>query len=75
MTEPTTRSRTGLFLSYRDSRASSSTRFSSSRTTYNDDDDEEQQLIQPHRVVDMDLPPEWYFNFPAQPAPLHVCLG
>lgn len=54
---PTTRTRTGLFLSYRDSRASS-TRFSRSRTTFDDNDDEEQQLIS-HHVVDMDLPPKW----------------
>ncbi|KAK0226094.1 t-SNARE [Armillaria fumosa] len=54
---PTTRSRTGLFLSYRDSRASS-TRFSRSRITFDDTDDEQQQLIN-HHTVDMDLPPKW----------------
>ncbi|KAF8885419.1 t-SNARE [Mucidula mucida] len=55
--DPLTRSRTGLFLSYRDSRASS-TRFSRSRPVYDDTDDEEQQLIS-HHAVDMDLPPKW----------------
>ncbi|KAK0212668.1 t-SNARE [Desarmillaria ectypa] len=54
---PTTRSRTGLFLSYRDSRASS-THFSRSRIAFDDTDDEQQQLIN-HHTVDMDLPPKW----------------
>ncbi|KAG7449517.1 t-SNARE [Guyanagaster necrorhizus] len=55
--DPTTRSRTGLFLSYRDSRASS-TRFSRSRITFDDSYDEQQQLIN-HDTVDIDLPPKW----------------
>ncbi|KAF9268884.1 t-SNARE [Marasmius fiardii PR-910] len=61
----TTRSRTGLFLSYRDSR-SSSTRFSRSRirNSYDDPDatadDEEQGLMSAnHTSVDVDLPPKW----------------
>jgi syntaxin 16 len=61
---PTTRSRTGLFLSYRESRAPS--RYSRSRTNlYNDteEDDEQQGLISAssHRTIDVDpLPPKWY---------------
>lgn len=62
---PTTRSRTGLFLSYRESRAPS--RYSRSRANlYNetdDVDDEEQGLISEsgHRTVNVDpLPPKWY---------------
>ncbi|KAF9071757.1 t-SNARE [Rhodocollybia butyracea] len=59
----TTRSRTGLFLSYRDSRAPSS-RFSRKYSTYDDPssavDDEQQGLIaSSHHAVDMDLPPKW----------------
>ncbi|KAG7098555.1 hypothetical protein E1B28_000489 [Marasmius oreades] len=61
----TTRSRTGLFLSYRDSR-SSSTRFSRSRRRNSYDepdataDDEEQGLMSTnHTSVDIDLPPKW----------------
>ncbi|EKM54462.1 uncharacterized protein PHACADRAFT_174963, partial [Phanerochaete carnosa HHB-10118-sp] len=64
-TTPATRSRTLLFLSYRDSRASSS-RFRRSRTIpqYDDatDEDEEDRLIQPdagHISIDADLPPQW----------------
>ena len=62
---PTTRSRTLLFLSYRDSRASSS-RFRRSRVVPQYDDatgeDEEDRLIHPesaHVAIDVDLPPRW----------------
>lgn len=57
---PTIRSRTGLFLSYRDTRATS-TRFSRSRGAYDDDYDEEHGLISgtSHHAVDVDLPPTW----------------
>ncbi|TFK44709.1 t-SNARE [Crucibulum laeve] len=63
---PTTRSRTGLFLSYRDSRARS-TRFSRSRlNTYDDSyapDDEHEGLINStstaHVAIDVHLPPKW----------------
>lgn len=81
-TTPTTRSRTLLFLSYRDSRASSS-RFRRSRVSPDYDDtageDEQDRLIHPdaaHVSIDADLPPRWYF-----PAPCHVfqhinmCVG
>ncbi|GJE92294.1 t-SNARE [Phanerochaete sordida] len=64
-TTPTTRSRTLLFLSYRDSRASSS-RFRRSRAIPQYDDatgeDEEDRLISPdagHVSIDADLPPRW----------------
>ncbi len=63
--DPVTRSRTGLFLSYRDSRATS-TRFSKqklSRYADNDgDNDEQDRLIgsSSHVTLDVDLPPKWY---------------
>lgn len=64
--QPTTRSRTLLFISYRDSRASSS-RFRRSRviTNYDDpqtDGGEEERLIGSnggHVAVDAELPPKW----------------
>ncbi|PSR78146.1 hypothetical protein PHLCEN_2v7555 [Hermanssonia centrifuga] len=63
---PTTRSRTLLFLSYRDSRASSS-RFRRSRIAPQYDDvtgeDEQDRLIDPdaaHITIDTELPPRWY---------------
>lgn len=65
-TTPTTRSRTLLFLSYRDSRASSS-RFRRHRVVpqfeETDGDDEHERLISPdagHVAIDADLPPTWY---------------
>ena len=57
---PATRSRTLLFLSYRDSRASSST--SHHRYTLDNDGDENERLIDPtkdHIVIDVGLPPKW----------------
>ncbi|KAF5355083.1 hypothetical protein D9756_005287 [Leucocoprinus leucothites] len=64
--QPTTRSRTGLFLSYRDSRTTS-TRFSKRKfSRYADadnvDDDEQDRLIgsSSHVALDIDLPPKWY---------------
>ncbi|KAJ3792264.1 t-SNARE [Lentinula aff. detonsa] len=59
----TTRSRTGLFLSYRDSRAPSS-RFSRKLSNYDEPDtaltDEHEGLIaNTHHTVDFDLPPKW----------------
>ncbi|KAJ3896292.1 t-SNARE [Lentinula edodes] len=59
----TTRSRTGLFLSYRDSRAPSS-KFSRKISTYDEPDtalaDEHEGLIaNAHHAVDLDLPPKW----------------
>lgn len=57
---PTTRSRTLLFLSYRDSRASSST--SHHRYTLDNDGDENERLIDPakdHIAIDVGLPPKW----------------
>ncbi|KAJ3570363.1 hypothetical protein NP233_g4462 [Leucocoprinus birnbaumii] len=58
--------RTSLFLSYRESRTTS-TRFSRRRTSrYTDadtgDDDEEDRLIgtSSHVALDVDLPPKWY---------------
>lgn len=57
---PTTRSRTLLFLSYRDSRASSST--SHHRYAPDNDADENERLIDPpkdHIAVDVGLPPKW----------------
>lgn len=68
MNTPTTRSRTSLFLSFRESRAPAS-RYSNASgvaiTDYGDDadDDEEQELIpqsRRHHAVDMDLPPKWF---------------
>ncbi|KAF9452407.1 t-SNARE [Macrolepiota fuliginosa MF-IS2] len=62
--QPTTRSRTGLFLSYRDSRTTS-TRFSRqklSRYAETDtNDDEQDRLIASsnHVALDVDLPPKW----------------
>lgn len=63
---PTTRSRTLLFISYRDSRASSS-RFRRSRVIANYDDglndgDEQEHLISHdagHVSIDAELPPKW----------------
>jgi syntaxin 16 len=61
----TTRSRTNLFLSYRDSRARTTSRFSRSRAAdildEADDDDEHARLIVgDHVTVDVpDLPPKW----------------
>ena len=57
---PTTRSRTLLFLSYRDSRASSST--SSHRYALDNDGDENERLIDPtkdHIAIGVGLPPKW----------------
>ena len=57
---PTTRSRTLLFLSYRDSRASSST--SHPRYALDNDGDENERLIEPvkdHIAIDVGLPPKW----------------
>jgi hypothetical protein len=69
---PTTRSRTLLFISYRDSR-STATRFSRPRldtnaSNYGDSytpDDERQGLISPkaaagHVAIEINLPPKWY---------------
>ncbi|KXN90592.1 t-SNARE affecting a late Golgi compartment protein 2 [Leucoagaricus sp. SymC.cos] len=62
--QPTTRSRTGLFLSYRDSRTTS-TRFSRtkiSRYAESDTgDDEQERLIgmSSHVALDVELPPKW----------------
>lgn len=62
--QPTTRSRTGLFLSYRDSRTTS-TRFSRQKLSrYADadtNDDEQDRLIasSSHVALDVDLPPKW----------------
>jgi len=60
---PATRSRTGLFLSYRDSRTRSS-RFSRSKPTSYDEDyaaEESEGLMSRngHVAVDVDLPPKW----------------
>lgn len=62
---PTTRSRTLLFISYRDSRIRSSSS-SKHRPSYDDpyqaddDDDENQHLItQQHLALDLQLPPKW----------------
>ena len=62
---PTTRSRTLLFLSFRDSRASS-TRFRRPRTPIQFEDvpgeDEQDRLISPeaaHVAIDAELPPRW----------------
>ncbi|KAI0344848.1 t-SNARE [Trametopsis cervina] len=64
-TTPATRSRTLLFLSFRDSRASSS-RFRRSRVAQHFDEtlgeDEEDRLINPdaaHVTIDAELPPRW----------------
>ena len=57
---PTTRSRTLLFLSYRDSRASTST--SHHRYVPDTDADENERLIDPakdHIAIDVGLPPKW----------------
>ncbi|KAL4244006.1 syntaxin family protein [Abortiporus biennis] len=64
---PTTRSRTLLFISYRDSRASSSRfRRGRIRPTYDDhphlEGDEQERLIDTdagHVSIDVDLPPKW----------------
>ncbi|KAL0955920.1 hypothetical protein HGRIS_002111 [Hohenbuehelia grisea] len=61
MAEPTTRSRTLLFLSYRDSQARSS-RFTRHRTdAYADDDvpDDEHEGLIAHPAQDLALPPKW----------------
>jgi syntaxin 16 len=62
---PTTRSRTLLFISFRDSRAPS-TRFSRLQSSYSDEpyraDDENETLIHPssaHLALDSELPPKW----------------
>jgi syntaxin 16 len=72
---PTTRSRTLLFISYRDSR-STTTRFSRSRLDNNANpygdaytpEDERQGLISPkpapgHVAIEINLPPKWYILF------------
>lgn len=74
--EPTIRSRTGLFLSYRDSKATT-TRFSRQKPSLYADidanDDEQDHLIasSSHVVLDVDLPPKWcvdeWFVFPCGP--------
>ncbi|EIW83207.1 t-SNARE [Coniophora puteana RWD-64-598 SS2] len=62
--QPTTRSRTGLFISYRDSRAPSS-RFSRPQSSYDEaygDDSENERLIgssSRHVAIDVNLPPKW----------------
>lgn len=71
---PTTRSRTLLFISYRDStaRTSRSSRIASNTNPYSDPDenadDEHERLIGPdddlasasaHVALDVDLPPKW----------------
>lgn len=58
---PTTRSRTLLFISYRDSRARS-TRFSRPQSSYDEADqpaDENERLITRHLTLDLHLPPKW----------------
>ncbi|KAG1775328.1 t-SNARE [Suillus placidus] len=59
---PTTRSRTLLFISFRDSRAPS-TRFSRLQSSYSDDpyraEDENDTLIHPSSALDSELPPKW----------------
>lgn len=60
---PTTRSRTLLFLSYRDSRASSST--SHHKYALDNDGDENERLIdtpKDHIAIDVGLPPKWSGN-------------
>jgi len=60
---PTTRSRTLLFLSYRDSRASSST--SHHKYALDNDGDEHERLIdtpKDHIAIDVGLPPKWSGN-------------
>lgn len=65
---PTTRSRTLLFISYRDSSVRS-TRFSRSRTSYDEPygaEDEHETLINAspgHVTLDVELPPKWYIYF------------
>lgn len=62
---PTTRSRTLLFISYRDSRTRSS-RFSRPLSSYDDPyqaSDEHEHLMTPgarHVALDAQLPPKWY---------------
>ncbi|KAH6914005.1 syntaxin-like t-SNARE protein TLG2 [Coprinopsis sp. MPI-PUGE-AT-0042] len=72
LSSPTTRSRTSLFLSFRDS-TTRSTRFSRRRSLYtddidgnpddnNNDDDEHERLItnnSSHVALDVQLPPKW----------------
>ncbi|KAG1881453.1 t-SNARE [Suillus tomentosus] len=56
---PATRSRTLLFISFRDSRAPS-TRFSRLHSSYSDDPyDENETLIHPGSALDSQLPPKW----------------
>ncbi|KAJ7072311.1 syntaxin-like t-SNARE protein TLG2 [Mycena amicta] len=64
MNDVTTRSRTGLFLSYRDSRivARPRTSYPESPYTVADEDDEREGLIPSsprHTALDLDLPPQW----------------
>lgn len=79
---PTTRSRTLLFLSYRDSRAQSSRFKRPSRSIYDDNDnddtgndndngdDEHQRLIShSDSVPSHSLPPAWYIHHVSSPAP------
>jgi syntaxin 16 len=57
MSSPTTRSRTGLFLSFRDSIA----RFSRSRPTYEDTDEHDRLIDSPsHVTLNVQLPPQWF---------------
>ncbi len=64
---PTTRSRTLLFISYRDSRAGASrsrrARIITNYDAAHDDDDEHERLINAeagHISIDAELPPKWY---------------
>ena len=64
MNLPTTRSRTSLFLSFRESRAPASRYSHASGADDADDvDDDEQQGLIPqsrrHHAIDLDLPPKW----------------
>ena len=74
MASPTTRSRTGLFLSYRESSVRP-TRFSRARVARYDEpdipDDEHQGLIQ-HVAVDVSLPPKWSLSPPPSPSRVHL---
>lgn len=67
---PTTRSRTLLFISYRDS-STRSTRFSRPQSSYDEPDqpaDENEHLITRHLTLDLHLPPKWYVG----PTPVHL---
>lgn len=67
---PATRSRTLLFISFRDSRAPS-TRFSRLHSSYSDDPyDENETLIHPVSALDSQLPPKWYVSFCISDLPL-----